>query len=115
MSVRCASSRAASYATPHLVYSVDHGHFFPGGPNWTVPQLQGAGPPALHQDLANGCNLSRTDVLDARAGLGVIDDQQIADVIAGPPQEWGFTRDERVEMAMYLTARRDALLAMSIL
>lgn len=24
---------------PHYVYSVDHGHFFPNGPNWTEQQL----------------------------------------------------------------------------
>jgi hypothetical protein len=25
---------------PRLVFSVDHGHFFPGGPNWTAANLQ---------------------------------------------------------------------------
>jgi hypothetical protein len=91
-----------SNAAPHVVYSVDHGHYVPGGPNWTVAQLQGAGLPVLHPDLATGCNLDRTDVLDALTRLRGIDDQQIADVIAGPPNEWGFTTDERVETAMYL-------------
>ena len=28
---------------PNLVHSVDHGHFFPGGPNWQVVQLTSVG------------------------------------------------------------------------
>lgn len=37
-----------SQTAPHLVYSVDHGHFFPGGPNWTATGLGGAGSSVLY-------------------------------------------------------------------
>jgi hypothetical protein len=41
----------------HLVYSVDHGHFFPGGPNWTLAGLSGFVPlspsPIAHRPKVN--------------------------------------------------------------
>lgn len=36
---------------PHLVYSVDHGHFLPKGPAWTVASLNSASSPELDQKI----------------------------------------------------------------
>src|SRR4051812_13957187 len=35
-----------------LVFSVDHGHFFPNGPNWTVADLERDADGAIDQDVA---------------------------------------------------------------
>jgi hypothetical protein len=42
-----ASDRQFIYgkAGSHKVYSVDHGHFFQNGPNWTIASLSAAPPP----------------------------------------------------------------------
>jgi len=43
---------------PHAVYSVDHGHFFPGGPNWSVAGIQ-APPAAVIDGDFSSCALTQ--------------------------------------------------------
>ncbi len=94
---------------PHLVHSVDHGHFFPGGPDWTVASLRGAGDPALDPMLAGACAFTAEEIATAADALAPLPDQVVAEVVAAPPDEWGLTSEERVALAIYLAARRDRL------
>lgn len=96
---------------PHLVHSVDHGHFFPGGPDWTEASLGTAAPPYLDHVIAGGCAFSQEELAEACGRLGAIADSLIADVVAGPPPDWGVADEERLVLAMYLATRRDQFVA----
>jgi hypothetical protein len=94
---------------PHLVHSVDHGHFFPGGPDWTTASLRGAGDPALDPTVAGACAFIAEEIATAAGALAPLPDQVVVEVVAAPPEEWGLTLEERVALAAYLAARRDRL------
>ena len=97
-------------AEPYLVYSFDHGHFFPGGPNWTEASLVQHQDARLDQHITQACSLLDEEIRDAVEQLRKIDDRAIAEVVAGPPDEWGLTQAERVALFKYLTGNRDSLL-----
>jgi hypothetical protein len=97
---------------PNLVYSVDHGHFFPGGPNWTENDLQGASAATLDERLRSACHFT-TDTQEIRTALfqlSKIAETQIIQAVAAPPAEWGFTIEERVAMMEHLFIRQGKLL-----
>lgn len=96
---------------PFRVWAVDHGHFFPNGPNWTPATLATAAAPQVAPDLAAACSLAN-DELHAVCSILVekVTDDKIARVLAIPPDAWGVKIDERIGLAKYLSARRDALL-----
>jgi len=97
-------------AEPYLVYSFDHGHFFPEGPKWTeasLAQQQDAWP---DQQITQACSLRDEEIRDAVERLRKIDNRAIAEVVAGPPDEWGLTQAERVTLFQYLAGRSDQLL-----
>lgn len=100
---------------PHLVYSVDHGHFFPNGPDWTIQSLGTAAAATPDPTLIAGCSLSNTELASAVGALGSISDAQIASAVASPPDEWGLTEPERVALASYLRSRRDQIVSMQLL
>ncbi len=96
---------------PHLVYSVDHGHFLEGGPEWTTASLLVA-PKALPNCLiASSAALSRNALQSATLRLQRVADEDIAEAVAAPPDSWGMMMHERVALAEYLARRRDDLLA----
>lgn len=98
-------------SAPFRVYSVDHGHFFHGGPAWSVASLNSAPAAALSDDLVKTCKLSADELVDACSSLADISEQEIAEVLAVPPDDWGVSLDERVALAEYLHKRRAELLA----
>ena len=99
-------------APPHLVSSVDHGHFFPNGPNWTVDTLRTAGPPHLHPSIVSHVGaVTPQEEADLAALLEAVDDDHLVGVIGSIPQTWGLSIDERVALAMFLSVRRDQLVA----
>lgn len=97
-------------APPHLVYSVDHGHFFRGGPSWTIADLAATGPAVVDQTITAGANLSAEEIARGSSCLRSISHEVIAASVATPPDEWQFAMAERVALATYLAERRDALL-----
>jgi hypothetical protein len=96
---------------PHVVFSVDHGHFFPGGPNWTVAGLNGAGPAVLYGELMSGCKITREELRTVEDRLRTVSVTTIAEAIATPPDTWNITVEERVAVAAYLATRKEQLLA----
>lgn len=95
---------------PHLVYSVDHGHFLAGSTTWNPASLAAAPSPAPDPWIAvqAGC---RPKVLhDAVDRLRSVADEFIARSVAAPPDSWEITLDERVSLAGYFAGRRDQLL-----
>lgn len=92
-------------AEPHLVYSVDHGHFFPGGPSWTVDRLKAERDPVLDAQF-DSCDLSENEYGVNADKLGALAPSVIAEAVAQPWHEWPITLDERIELADYLEDRR---------
>ncbi|MES2461812.1 MAG: HipA family kinase [Armatimonadota bacterium] len=96
---------------PHLVHSVDHGYFFPGGVSWNCQSLANCAFPALpDQRIMDECSFSRSELQFAGRGLRDVSDNSIAFAVSCPPPEWGISMDERVALAMFLSSRRKAML-----
>ncbi len=66
---------------PNLVYSVDHGHFFPGGPNWTENNLRQAPIPELDKRLLSTCNLTQDEIEQALLVLKAVDEETIIQAV----------------------------------
>jgi hypothetical protein len=96
---------------PHLVYSVDHGHFLEGGPEWTTASLLSAPKAIPDRLIASSAALSRKALQTATLRLQGVADDDIAEAVAAPPDSWGMMMHERVALAEYLARRRDDLLA----
>lgn len=95
---------------PHLVYSVDHGSFFVGSSEWTADDLRHAPAADVDRWLTSSAAVGREQLRSAVARLKWVTDDVIAGVIAGLPNEWGITLNERLALAQYLARRRDDLL-----
>jgi hypothetical protein len=94
---------------PNLVYSVDHGHFFPGGPNWVANNL--AVPPVTAIDrVFSNCQLSDAELCTGKVSLEKITATDIADAVAGSRDEWGININERLLLVKYLEKRRNEVL-----
>jgi hypothetical protein len=100
---------------PYLVHSVDHGHFFPGGPNWTAgsltDNLAAVATVEPYADLKQGCGLSDVEIKSTSQELRRIGISGIIDVVAIPPDEWGVTEDERAALVEFLATRREKMLS----
>lgn len=101
-----------SKTAPQLVYSVDHGHFFPGGPVWTDASLAGAAPAQPDTQVSSACNLTEPELRNAIRALHAVRDEALISIVALPPAEWGLTMEERIALLEFLKRRRDNLLAM---
>nr|ATZ76403.1 hypothetical protein P413_11 [uncultured bacterium] len=97
---------------PRLVYSHDHGHFFPKGPDWTLNSLASAPTTALDDTIIKKCDLAGAEITEALRALQQVDTACIAMAVAAPPEDWGLSLEERVALAIYLEKRRDYLLAL---
>jgi hypothetical protein len=95
---------------PNELLSVDHGHFFPGGPNWTIDTLNQAGPATFECDIMNNCKLDVSDLKPICELLAKLGEEDIAHAVGGCPQEWSVTKQERIAVAAYLWNRRKQLL-----
>jgi len=96
-------------APPHLVFSVDHGHFFPGGVNRTSLKFEENCNPEIDLHLSQQVKFSDEEIKKAISNLESITDSDIAQAVSSLPDDW-ITMDERIEMAVYLSKRRDAMI-----
>ncbi len=96
----------------NTVYSVDHGHFFPGAPNWTASSLQLAASTAITSldPFFDACALTPPELDRARQALDTITVEQIEMAVASPPEGWGFTIPDRIVVVDYLIKRRTEVL-----
>jgi len=100
--------------SPYLVYSVDHGNFFVGGPKWTIESLKtrvGAAEPDSW--LLSKCklyNLRKEDLQSALTDLKEISEDIIVQAVSSVPKEWGISIDERLALVEYLIQRQNDLL-----
>ena len=96
---------------PNLVHSHDHGHFFPGGPNWSVDSLKTAGITTIDSNVVSSCGLTEADITAAACRLYNLSNKNIAIAVSLPPNDWQFSMEERCTMAAYLASRRDILIS----
>jgi hypothetical protein len=96
---------------PHLVHSVDHGHFLPGGPNWTSASLSAAASPVPDPTIVAGAGLIDDEVRIALQNLKEVNPTAIASAVAAVPDDWGMSLDESVDVAIYLEQRQSQLVA----
>ena len=90
------------------VYSVDHGYFFPGGPNWNAGSLGGREAARPDQQfLVNGAEPNKVDEAIVRA-KGVTD-AQLAGLIGSSCPAWGVPLTDLVALAKFLSHRRDTM------
>jgi hypothetical protein len=94
-----------SDSPPHVVYSFDHGHFFPGGPQWTIATLASA--PVAQPDslIVNQCGLQVDEINQARLTLSSVTADVIASAVGAVPDDWGLDQAERVSLGQYLFER----------
>jgi hypothetical protein len=98
---------------PRIVFSVDHGHFFPEGPNWTIEGLQRFANTKAVPDpaIVGNCALTAAEIRAAEVALSGLDkDVVIARAVAAPLEEWVLSMEERVAMAHYLAQRHRELI-----
>lgn len=95
---------------PNHVYSVDHGNFFPQGPEWTIEDLIQAPKAMLDPEITKICNFNEIELQGAITALVNLSEQEILQAIARPPTEWSITIKERVAIVDYLVRRRHELI-----
>lgn len=95
---------------PRLIYSVDHGHFFPNGSEWQENDLKRASRAEIDSILSSKCNFTANELQEALEKLEMVTEDDIIRVVAVPPQEWQFTMEERITMVDYLIRRQQELL-----
>jgi hypothetical protein len=91
------------------VLSVDHGHFFRNGPNWTVNDLKATPSGVPDPEIQSNASLTSDELKAALSDLAKLTAAVIADAVAAPPDGWRFPIAERVEMAAYLDNRRSQI------
>lgn len=96
---------------PHLVVSVDHGHFIGDGPEWTPTVLEQR--PVAQPDgvIVAGASLTRGELSAAARCLTAVAPEDIARSIAAAPDVWGVPMTDRLSCAQYIWRRRNELLA----
>lgn len=110
----CSNDNQLIYANqePHFVYSVDHGHFFPNGPNWTVSSLTNASEAKPNEEIRAKCALTDQEINVALQALGNISVTKITETIAYPPDEWGVSLEEKSALASFLCSRQAIMVDM---
>lgn len=94
-----------------MVYSVDHGDFFPRGPEWRARDLERHPPAIPNPTLRFRCGLRRAELSAVAAELSRMSNTMIAEAVSAPPDRWEVPIEDRIAVARYLSLRRDELLA----
>jgi hypothetical protein len=100
---------------PHLVLSVDHGHFLWGGTAWGEGILAAAPPATVDEIIASTCSLTVAELDTALERLARVLEAHIVAAVATPPDEWGITPSERVALVSYFSRRQQDLLLLKSL
>lgn len=90
---------------PNKVYSVDHGHFFPGGPNWTIDSLKTAPSPQFIKEFQN-CGLTQQHYEEPLKLLESLKPEKFSEIVVDmPPKEWRCDINERLALSEFLFKR----------
>jgi hypothetical protein len=95
--------------SPRSVFSFDHGHFFPNGPNWSAESLATAAKAEPDATVTLQSGLEVADVRRPIERLSQVANETIAAAVADVPVDWDFPSEDRIVVAQYLAGRRDEL------
>lgn len=103
--------------SPRLVYSVDHGNFFVGSPEWTIESLGRQVAPAAPDNLIVSTYKLNFEYLmgaiffisDETDEISEQIEQIIVQAVGSVPEEWSITIDERIALIKYLMQRLHSL------
>jgi hypothetical protein len=99
---------------PYWVYSVDHGHFLPNGPDWTINTLSIQQTVEPNNEIRTACNLTGLEISEAMDCLAKITSEQIISCIAQPPDEWNVSIEERIALVRFVTERKNLMLSSTV-
>lgn len=89
---------------PHFVFSVDHGHFLPGGPNWSAATLAQAALPTMDPQLAS-LALERSLYRPFAERLAAVTPEVIASCVARVHPSWAVPDTDLLALAEFLLVR----------
>lgn len=88
-------------------YSHDHGHFFPGGPDWTAEALSATGTAARMLGVPSD-GLDSTEIQRLAAAIEGTQIQALETVMSKIPQEWPVGDEELAALVDFIAARSAA-------
>lgn len=94
---------------PRLIHSVDHGHFFPNGPDWKIEDLKNTPKAQLDPYFAD-CHFTLAELKQGRKALEQVTEKKLIQAVASPPDQWQLTIEERIALVEYLAKRKQELL-----
>ncbi len=108
----CSGDQQWIYANeaPHAVLSTDHTTFFPAGFGWESAKLEAEQANVAQDPAFSAINLTPSDRQGALQRLSNTAHVEIVSAVARPPLEWGVDRADRLALAEFLLARKDAVL-----
>jgi hypothetical protein len=89
---------------PRLVFSVDHGHFLPGGPGWSASSLASAPAPIQDADLAAVVS-DRSLFAPYVQRLAALTPEVVAAAVARAPASWGIPEPDLIALADFVVRR----------
>ena len=104
----------------HKTYSHDHGHFFPGGPDWNRDlgdvRAQVDVPHELHIEFpgAETAGLDQAEIRRMADRLSSVQSHQLQEILAGIPEEWPVS-DEALECLGFFLEKRAPHVAQRLL
>jgi hypothetical protein len=98
-------------ASPHLVFSVDHGHFLAGGPGWSAATLQTSPAPSVDAQFAP-LSLDESSLRPYVQRLAAITPEVVAGCLARVHSTWGVIETDLVALGEYIVQR--AVLAVQL-
>jgi hypothetical protein len=104
----CANDNQLIYSNqdPFLVYSVDHGHFFPNGPDWRVSHLINTNDVKPNSEILTACKFSSNILNDSIQAMKRVSTKGISEAVGLPPDEWGVSFSERIALARFIEERQ---------
>lgn len=94
-----------SSVAENAYYSHDHGHFFPGGPDWTVGQLQATGT-AARQLGDDPAGVDRRELHRLADAIEAVTRADIDTAMSRLPADWPVADAELAALAHFVDARR---------
>ncbi|HMT04826.1 MAG TPA: hypothetical protein PKD76_04700 [Solirubrobacterales bacterium] len=95
----------------HGYLSFDHGHFFPGGPDWSTRSLRPALQTEAHRLNQPPGNLDLDEVNRVGTAIESLSRADIDEVVSRVPPEWPVSDPELAALAGFIDARRETVTA----
>lgn len=86
-------------------YSHDHGHYFPGGPSWTVDALRAHGTSSSELAVPAG-DLDPKEITRLADRLDAVTEAEVCEVMSTLPTGWPITDGELEALVEFLLQRR---------